>query len=53
MIFDPRVLSRGRSYHVRLNHQITRIYPFSLYTKLPRKTFIVYGHPQISFVSVQ
>ncbi|KAH9622904.1 hypothetical protein KSS87_017106 [Heliosperma pusillum] len=28
-IFVPCVLGRGRGYHVRLNHQITSIYPFS------------------------
>ncbi|KAH9627264.1 hypothetical protein KSS87_017486 [Heliosperma pusillum] len=29
MNFVPRVLGRCISYHVRLNHPITRIYPFS------------------------
>ncbi|KAH9610884.1 hypothetical protein KSS87_016973 [Heliosperma pusillum] len=29
MIFVPRVLGRVSSYHVRLNLQITNIYPFS------------------------
>ncbi|KAH9619395.1 hypothetical protein KSS87_017726, partial [Heliosperma pusillum] len=40
--FLPHIVGHVSSYSVRLNQQITSIFPFSRYKRYLRKTFIAY-----------